>query len=832
MVDKMGVWHIIKTNLKRSKGASTSMLCIVALTAFLIMTGITVLTQITSLYDRKSNELNSIHGAFWIKQNEFNESITELLSSDERVVDYEQEDVIFLNNARINYGGEYDSSTLIMNLDQERRISPVKLLEEDTSVPSGEAIYLPYYATMLGYTLGDPYTITYKQTTYTFRVAGFYESLEFTMANGKALKSYLDGKAFAEMERKLGTFRYTGFRCRESSQSIDVVENIKRNSGIKFDILVSTGNTVCDQFEIREGIMAPVSILAGLLLGVAFIIAAITLIFLRFRIVNSIEGNMHTFGALQSIGYTTQQIIASYLWEYGGIGFVGSSIGSFLAIFLFGPIERIMASMNGVWFRFRFDLGTILTLILVLTLLITGCTGMLCIKINKLTPVAALRGGISTHNFRKNYFSLDKGSGSPFIRIGMKNIMLYRKSYVMIAAILTGIGFILILCTNLYNSFVVDKMSFVQMTGIEVADVSITVTNQTDAKELAAEIDQMEEVRKTSMYDWISFTIEDMDVLGFCSDDFTKMETVPVYGGDYPQLDNEIAITGLLARQWGKQVGDSVSLKNGSVVKEYLITGFFSSMNNSGRAIMITLDGYHKVEPSYQRTGINVYLKEGYSYDAYTTRLKEQFGIVGGQDKEMSESQKVAEEKIAYYLEEFGINSVDYAVYKDGDILFSGSSMDSRIAQITNLKATAETQIGAYAAAVSSFVVLMFVIAALIVVMIVSMTVKNMLKKNIMQIGIQKAMGFETKELMLQYMVSFLPSIMIGTILGCVLGASYTNSLIAAMFVSMGVSHVAMIINLPAIFLVCVGIICGSCGVVLLFTWAIRKISVYALMTE
>ena len=91
--------------------------------------------------------------------------------------------------------------------------------------------------------------------------------------------------------------------------------------------------------------------------------------------------------------------------------------------------------MNGVRFHFRFDLGAVLIMILVLTLLIAGCTGMLCRRLNKLTPVAALRGGISTHNFLKNHFPLDKGAGSPFIRIGMKNIMLYRKSYIMIATI-------------------------------------------------------------------------------------------------------------------------------------------------------------------------------------------------------------------------------------------------------------------------------------------------------------------------------------------------------------------------------------------------------------
>lgn len=833
----MGIWHIVKTNIKRNKGASISFLCIILLASFMLSAGVTIIKQSGLLYERKSDEMHSIHGAFWVKKDEFQDSLLQFMEADDRITEYECEDVVYMNNASVDYGGRYDSNTLLMNADRDRQLSPLKLLSQDTSIAGREAIYLPYYATLIGYTLGDTYTITYKQTEYSFIVAGFFETLEFSLTSGKALRAYLSQEAYDYMAGQIGTYQFVGFRCHEVEESIDAAKSLRDNSEITFSPM-AVGNTTSDASDTRAGILSPSEIMAGLLVGVAFIIMIITLVFLRFRIMNSMEDNLHSFGALQAIGYTTKQIMASYLMEYGMISLLGTVLGSLLVALLYPILELFVASMNGVRFDYWLDGGLAILLSLLLLLIIMVCAWISCRKIQKLTPVAALRGGIHSHNFRKNAFPLQNGrgafhgKGSLLFRLGFKNMILYKKSYVMVSMILVGIAFILVFMLNLYDTFVVDKGALIQMTGVEVADASISVTRQTDAGQLAEELERMEEVESTSMYDWVSFSVDGVEVVGFCSDDFSRLKTVGFYEGDYPLLENEIVLSGSLASQLGKKIGDTVSIKSGSTEREYFISGFFSTINNGGQGACITLKGFQRIQPSYYRTGINVYLKEGLSYEEFVQLMEAEFGIVGANTREMSNAQKRAEEKIALYMEEFGINSVDYAVMKDGEILFAGSSMNQRIAHISNLKATAETQIGTFAAGISGMVMVMFLIAFLIVLIVVSMTVKHMIRKHAIQIGIQKAIGFVTKQLMVQYTISFLPSVIIGAVLGSILGTLCTEPFISAMFYSMGASHLTIKVNLAAVIFVSIGVVCGTVLAILAFSYRIRKISAYNLLIE
>lgn len=826
------IFHLVQTNIKKNKGNTMAFLLILTLTFILLGVGISVVMQTDGLYEQKSEELHSAHGVFWIKKDEFKESYLDLLKSDETIAEVHREEAIYLNGATIDFGASYESNSILMNMDEERTISPVKLLSSDPSIPRTSAIYLPYSAVNVGYQIGDTFQISYKQTKYEFTVAGFHESVEMILANSIALQFYLPQEAYQTLVQRTGAYQYISFRCNEMNQAVKATERFKDESNIDFSMM-AIGNGICDLQDLREVITMPPMIIAGLLMGISLIIVVVTLLFLSFRITNSIEDNMENFGALQALGYTTGQIIRSYIIEYSLISIVGSIIGVCGTLLLFSPLEQIIASMCGVVFGYRADILLLVFILIFLTGCISCTVWWNCRNIRRFTPVVSLRGGTSTHSFKKNHMPLNIGISSVHIRLGLKNIFMNVKSYLMVGLIIAGITTILSFCVIIYQNFVSDKTALLDMTGVEVSDLNITLTKHTDAKVIAQDMEQLDGVVKTSMLDWISFRADNKLVAGYCSDDFSKLETISTTRGNLPLLDNEVAVSGALAKYLGKGIGDSVMIKVNGFEKEYFITGLFSTLNGGGMAVHITLEGLRRVDPGYQQAGINIYLDKDIDLEVMTQRLGEQFGIVGRTgDVEMSAAQKRAEEKIAIYMERYDVRSIDYAVMKDGELLFSGSGANQKLSKITNFRDTMEAQLGAFEMGISAFIQITFIIAFIVIFLVLQMTVKNMIRRQHLELGIQKAVGFETIQLMIQYTVSFLPSIIIGAVLGEVISSNIANPIMTVMFSAAGATSSSMKMDILLLTLFGLGVIIVSTAIVLLTARKIRKISPYELISE
>lgn len=102
--------------------------------------------------------------------------------------------------------------------------------------------------------------------------------------------------------------------------------------------------------------------------------------------------------------------------------------------------------------------------------------------------------------------------------------------------------------------------------------------------------------------------------------------------GSSPIYDNEIAINGLLAKEKGLIIGDTIALSIGANSHNYIITGFIQSANNGGRDGQITLQGYRELIPDYNPDMVYVYLDQVVNTDRLTKEMendyKEQVDLV------------------------------------------------------------------------------------------------------------------------------------------------------------------------------------------------------------
>jgi ABC-type antimicrobial peptide transport system permease subunit len=314
------------------------------------------------------------------------------------------------------------------------------------------------------------------------------------------------------------------------------------------------------------------------------------------------------------------------------------------------------------------------------------------------------------------------------------------------------------------------------------------------------------------------------------------METMLAHEGRFPVYDNEVAFPKLLAERLGKTIGDRVKVKANGLTQEYILCGYFSSASNNGQLGALTLEGYQRLDPNYRRTSIQVNLNEGVTFDEFEALLKDNYGVVNVYKQEendrYSAAKARAEEKIANYLQYYGIDSVEYAVIYNGEIILSGSSGVYQIEKISNYREWVKSLIGVYGDIVSLLTQVISIISLVIVALILSMTVRQIVQKRRRELGIMKSGGYTTKQLARQLAISFLPFSLFGIVIGCMGGAFAVNPAMTAMFSSTGVHNANVFIYPPAAIIVGLLTLVFTFAVTNIAAKRIKRITVYELLSE
>ncbi|MCL2125750.1 MAG: ABC transporter permease [Oscillospiraceae bacterium] len=773
--------HIAKANIRKQKGAVASMFVIIMLISILCTLGMSVMLGVMDDYEAGNERLNGLHSALVLPKDIYEPSMESTIKNDPHVTQYDIGEVVFNGRLPINYGGELEHRVIILNADEALNVSDPAISAADSAIPLDSAIYMPEYARRLGFEVGSSFDFTYRNNNINLTVAGFFESAEFTMPNGSALKLFASAECFEMLKEIMGSSVWIAIRYDDPYYSSVFNESLL--SDISIEISFFTEDSYIENFEgAASNAITPTMILTAILLIFALVIILISLLVTRFRVTNSIEDSMHSIGVLKASGYTSRQIIAGYLVENAAIAIPAALAGFLLSIPSLSVVRKAIESMSGTKCTLGVNTiaGIIASIIVVALLLLMVMRS--CRRIRKLMPVDALRGETAASNRRRNSFPLQKGAGGVHARLGLKGTSAYAKRYIMISIILAAATFVVIIIAALYQNFVLDQSALMRMIGIELAEADVSVAQHADADALAAELAQLPEVRKTAMLDWCAFRMDDVRVTGFLSDDYSLMETMLPHDGRAPKYDNEVAMPKLLASRLGKTLGDTVSIKANGQELGFIICGYYSCANNGGEMGLLTLEGYKRLDPEYRRNNIHVYLHKDAEYEAFADKIR--------------------------------------AAYGD-DIL-----------KVTDFLAWAEANISVYGDIVKLLTQVISLISLLIIALIIIMTARQIVSKRRRDLGIMKAGGYTTAQLTKQLVISFLPGSLIGIAAGAVCGTAMVNPAVTAMFTSTGVYNAN--VHIYSLAAAAIG------AIVLVFTLAavyvsaskIKRITVYELLAE
>ncbi|HEX3030570.1 MAG TPA: ABC transporter permease, partial [Clostridia bacterium] len=198
---------------------------------------------------------------------------------------------------------------------------------------------------------------------------------------------------------------------------------------------VNPGGFLFDKYVLSQNATTISSTVGGICTLASLLVFIVSILLIRFILWNNILKEYKSIGIYKALGFTKREINGFYIIGYALTAVSGSVIGAFCSIpilnYTASKVLKYVGDFNGASINytvifltiFLFSLVVIINLYLVIR------------KTNKISPVAALRTGI-TSSRKKLTKSLVKNTISPFA-LAVNDILKYKKNSVYLTMALT-----------------------------------------------------------------------------------------------------------------------------------------------------------------------------------------------------------------------------------------------------------------------------------------------------------------------------------------------------------------------------------------------------------
>ena len=775
-------------NLRRHKGAGWSLGLIVLIAAMLLNLGLLGAVTCTSLIRDKISELNTQSVSVLLSDKigfERQAKIESLVADSSGITGTQKEPVLYLASAVFHYkgSGSYSNTMIfedIYSAGNMGRFKPVgKRADEDD-----DSICAPYIIKTKGYKVGDTFNVAYQGKTYSFKIAGFTEDIMFGTLDTGGVRFFLPHDAYQKFARQLnGTMAsavMVSAQTKTDDQAASIYDAIdKQTAQNPMDVML-VGAYSIDIVKLADSM--PVNIGAAMEIAFAFIVALVALLVMRFRIVNSIEQDMQNIGALEAVGYTSRLVRSGYILQFIIISLFGTAAGIGLSYGIAVPHNQMLAVETGLNWSEPFNPAVALIVIAVMLACVALVAFLATSRIRRLPVIVALRGGITTHSFRKNHLPLERTHGPLNLLLSMKTAIANLRQNIALVLILAAVSFASVFIFMLYYNFNVNDTVMAHTFGGESNDILIGAASAADEQALLKELPQLENVTQAINFGYGTFDVDGKTGWGRITADFSKLRNNQVYQGRYPKHNNEVAIGGQLAARLHKGVGDTVRLSCGDANRDYLITGLAQSINTLGKGVFITDAGMRRIAPDYQPVTVYIYVAQGASVQDVINTIQARYG--------------------------------------------------SQVSVVSNDHAASQSALATYESVVAAFSFVIFTVMGVIVILILALITGTTLVRRRKELGIEKALGFTTGQLIRQIAMSFLPVGVLGSLAGGVAGYYGANPLMSCLFSSMGIMKVDFHLPISSVITVCTVIALLTYLISMLAAAKVRRISPCVLINE
>jgi ABC-type antimicrobial peptide transport system permease subunit len=276
--------------------------------------------------------------------------------------------------------------------------------------------------------------------------------------------------------------------------------------------------------------------------------------------------------------------------------------------------------------------------------------------------------------------------------------------------------------------------------------------------------------------------MEDSRIRAEVKDDFDKNGQLYTISGRHPRHDNEIAITNLVKKEFGKGIGDYVFIKDDKGEgHKFLITGIFQSIEEGGRVIRVSEEGAKALYPDFELNELYIKLAGNADLDTVISDMKSKYT---------------------------GYTEISNQYNDDED---TKSVTKTAFTAISNL---------------------VFILTIFMVVIITILIVKVTIHSETGELGIYKAMGFSSGKLRLQLALRFLLITFLGAVIGGIAEKFTCEPLASSALIVVGLTKLDLGLSLLEALIPMAIVILGSVLAALACSGKIKRISAYELINE
>ncbi len=792
----MGIYLIARDNIKKKKGNALILFLLIALAVLLLYVGISVLSNMGKVIDSRNAVTNGAD-YFLFTFSPHTDEIEEIINNQEETAYQESEKTIYASGVKFYNGKESEkeaSQIEFFFLDKEaaRKLSRIEIIDKGSEWKDN-SIILPYYMKAgLGYKSGEILKLLYNNHTYAFEIYGFTEDVMFsTPTNISAIKCFISPEYFKTYTKEWGG---TGTMYHAALTKGSDTEKYEEKLNHKLNELVSDfqnlPNWSANYATMKYGTGITANLFMGVLTVFAMLLILISLVIVHFNISNSIEMNMKNIGMLEASGYTSRQMLAATVLEFMLISIFGSCIGLIGAKSVSNMIGGIVSASIGIYWKMAFDLLSAFLSVFITILLVLSAAMVCSRKFKKITPLDALRGGIHTHNFKRNLIQLDTSSLPLNPAIGIKSIFFNKKKNITICIIIVILTFCANEAMSIYQNFALQNDNLIEIIGFELPDITVDAQENNlnaDAvksiKQKAMTVAGVDQILEYTAVDLICKKGEKEVTVNFdIYDNADNLRVDNVIEGRRPKYDNELMLTAAMSDKLGVTVGEVVYLEMNGAAKDYLLVGKSQGINQLGRKALITKAGMDRLNSGIIPSSLFIYAVEGTDLDAMIDELKD---ILYGENVTVRNYQE-----------------------------YTLSSMRSIVTVMKSL------------------CVVMLTAVLLVIALILMLLIKIQLVRDQKQLGIYKALGYTTGQLMMQTAMSYIPVVFAGSILGCILAWFLVNPTFILSLSAFGIKKCDMNVNVIYMFGIIAGIVLWALLITLICSVRIKKIAPWKMIQE
>ena len=781
-------------NIKKRKKEAFVITLLLAISMVMMGVGIINIEKAGRMFDAAFEKTESFQNILIVPKKIYKDEFKKVMEEDEKIdrlytCDTLQSDVSTSISYRKEDGSTSQFYAAFITLDDEKNIEKFDknaFLSDQEIDKMEHPVWLPYYVKYdMGFAVGDDIVFVIGGKDYPFKIAGFYET--GLMSDSSCFKCVLAENDFDMMSAVVTEQMAIAFDTKAGviNNQEDLVK-VEKELEEKFEDIVGRDITLFgyDYYSEKESTTMVIEIIMAIVAFISVVTAVSGLFVIRHKITNDIDDQMESIGVLEALGYRSREISGAYICEYLLLSILGILAGGVLILVTDPFMSKLLqifighdyvASGNVIY-------AVIPALILLVLTLVTALGRAR--KIKKYPPVVAFRKGIKTHHFARNVLPVEKTKSDINIRLGFKSLISNIGQNVGMFICILAAALTITFCIYLCDIFRDRGAVFLDFIGTEKA-LMVGFDEGTDFDQVKPQIEQREDVRKTVLFRANSgFTMagDEINIFqAYAYDNFDELENLTLSEGRYPIHENEVLISNGLAEKYGLSIGDSVPIRFNSVEKNYIVTGTVNVMMGGGKIAYMTFDGYRQfMSPTECINYLFVYPADGISDEELKERLTRDYGnveaAVGKSEGEGTYEERIkakADEQMALLKSKYGVSNVSYAI-KVGDKMIYGNSGNFKLTEISSMKETIDTSMGGISVMSQVFSVVLMIIIGFVISIILNFLIESTIKKERQAMGIEKAMGYTSKDLKKQIVSRIMPVAIPAIIIGAILSLPIT----------------------------------------------------------